>query len=563
MRLAGDHEIRNMKKVNMKEVKMKLRTVLLLVIACVLPAESRAETKPLKVYILAGQSNMTGMAKTSTLEHIKMFPDTAKEFADIFDAEGNPVVLDDVYVSCWPKGDYTLKGKLKPGYGGGSAWTMIGPEYPFGIYMHKKLNEPILIIKTAQGGQDLFNNFRPPSAGEWTPPKGHPDLAPKPAPLALPKKLDLTADYAPPSSLVPEKPNRNTGKNMGIVGGVRGVPLGEMNGVHPIYLVSRAGREKDILGQPFQVGDLIIGVDGAGMGEKPIDQWREAWFGSMGQDGDWIITITRWRKGKIETFDVDIAELKAGGRENLQTYLAAQAKKASENTEGSKGYYYKMMIDHVKTVLKDVKKYHPGYDEKAGHDIAGFVWFQGYNDLVNKGAYPNRDKPRGYEQYTWLLEHFIRDVRKDLDAPELPFVIGVLGIGGVEDPPTSNTGYLQQAQAAPANNPEFKGAVAAVQAGKYWDHELVALAEKGDLQGKWLGDGWKNAVGANGKPLFKERPTYDEYRAQYLTAKEIETLSKAISDQGYHYFGSAKMMSGIGKGFAEAMIELSNGRLPK
>jgi hypothetical protein len=527
--------------------------VFLILAAC----SAIAGAKPLKVYILAGQSNMTGMAKTSTLEHIKMFPDTAKEFEDLFDEDGNPVVLDDVYVSCWPKTDYELKGKLKPGYGGGSSWTMIGPEYPFGIYMHKELNEPILIIKTAQGGRDLYNNFRSPSAGEWTPPGDHPDLIKDMRPkLPLPKKLDLPADYVPPLSLVPEKPNRNTGKNMGIVGGVRGVPLGEMNGVHPVCLVSRAGRETDIPGQPFQVGDLIIGVDGEGFRKNPIDQWREAWFGSMAQDGDWMITITRWRKGKIETFDFDIAELKAGGRKNLQTYLAAQAKKASENIEGSEGYYYKMMIDHVKTVLKDVNKYHPDYDEKAGYEIAGFVWFQGYNDLVNKEAYPNRDKPRGYEQYTWLLEHFIRDVRKDLDAPKLPFVIGVLGIGGVEDPPSSNTGYLQQAQAAPADNPEFKGTVAAVQAGKYWDHELVALAEKGNLQGQWRGDGWKKEVGANGKPLYKERPTYDEYRALYLTAKEIETLSKGISDQGYHYFGSAKMMSGIGKGFAEAMIEL-------
>jgi len=422
--------------------------------------------------------------------------------------------------------------------------------------MHKKLQEPILIIKTAQGGRNLCTNFRSPSAGEWTPSKGHPDLVAKPAPLPLPKKLDLAADYVPPKDLVPEEPNRNTGKNMGIVGGVRGVPIGEMNGVHPIYLVSRVGKEKDIPGQPFQVGDLIIGVDGAGLREKPVAQWREAWFGSMGQDGDWMITITRWRKGKIETFDVDIAEVKVGGRKNLQAHLAAQAKKDSENPKIIKGYYYKMMIDHVKNVLKDVKKYHPGYDEKAGYEIAGFVWFQGYNDLVNGSTYPNRDKPRGYEQYTWLLEHFIRDVRKDLNTPKLPFVVGVLGIGGIDDPPTSNTGYFQQAQAAVADEPEFKETVAAVQAGKYWDYELAALAEKGKLHGKWRGDGWKNAVGADGKPLFRERPTYEEYRAKFITPKEEEILAKGISNEGFHYFGSAKMMAGIGKGFAEAMIGL-------
>jgi hypothetical protein len=61
----------------------------------------KVQQKPLKVYVMAGQSNMTGMVSSATLEHIKMFPDTAKEFADLFDKNGSPVVLDDVYVSQW------------------------------------------------------------------------------------------------------------------------------------------------------------------------------------------------------------------------------------------------------------------------------------------------------------------------------------------------------------------------------------------------------------------------------------------------------------------------------
>ncbi|MHC4501763.1 MAG: sialate O-acetylesterase, partial [Planctomycetota bacterium] len=181
-----------------------------------------------------------------------------------------------------------------------------------------------------------------------------------------------------------------------------------------------------------------------------------------------------------------------------------------------------------------------------------FVWFQGWNDMVNGGTYPNRDKPRGYEQYSWLLEHFIRDVRKDLDSPDLPFVIGVLGVGGVEDPPTSNRGYFQQAMAAPADNPEFEGTITAIHTGRYWDHELDALAtksrevrnKKSDLQYK---DGLK------GEALEK---AYAEYRAKNITPEEEEILKKGISNAGYHYLGSAKIMAGIGKGFAEAMVEM-------
>ncbi len=46
--------------------------------------------------------------------------------------------------------------------------------------------------------------------------------------------------------------------------------------------------------------------------------------------------------------------------------------------------------------------------------------------------YPNQHKPGGYDLYADLLGHFIRDVRKDLSAPKMPFVIGVMGIDGLK-----------------------------------------------------------------------------------------------------------------------------------
>ena len=53
------------------------------------------------------------------------------------------------------------------------------------------------------------------------------------------------------------------------------------------------------------------------------------------------------------------------------------------------GAYYKGMMDHVKDVLADPKKVYPEYNAKEGYEIAGFVWFQGFNDLV--GNYPRVD----------------------------------------------------------------------------------------------------------------------------------------------------------------------------
>lgn len=513
---------------------------------CSVPYSANAKDgKPLKVYILAGQSNMTGMVKTNTLEHIKMFPKTAKEFEDLFNKDGSPVALDVVYVSQWKE---KACGKLAPRYGGGKSGDMFGPEYAFGIYMHKKLQEPFLIIKTSEGGKDLNYHFRPPSAGEWTPPEGHPDLIKKKdvklPPLPIPAKLDLPDDWTP------EKPYALRRRHMGL-DGFKGAEIGKVNGISPLYVLSAPGQK--IKGDPFQKGDLILGVDGSGLRDDPVAHWRDAFYGSRRTDGNWMIKITRWRKGKIETFDFDICDTIEGGRAKLPEYLAEQEKERIEKKKQCGGYYRDMMA-HVKKVLGDIQSVYPGYDEKAGYEIAGFVWLQGWNDMINEGVYPNRDEPRGYEQYSWLLEHFIRDVRKDLNAPDMPFVIGVMGVGGIDDPPTGFLGRFQQAMAAPAANPEFKGTVAAVQLGKYWDHELAALVEKSSKLKEKMND-FKYKDGLTGDALKKASA---EYRAKNMTPKEEEILKKAVSNAGFHYLGSAKIMAGIGKGFAEAMIQLQD-----
>ena len=85
-----------------------------------------------------------------------------------------------------------------------------------------------------------------------------------------------------------------------------------------------------------------------------------------------------------------------------------------------------------------------------GYELAGFVWFQGFNDLVDGWSYPNQNQPGGYDEYSQLLANLIRDVRKDLSAPQMPFVIGVMGIDGMKDVKPSMA-HFRQAMAAPAS----------------------------------------------------------------------------------------------------------------
>jgi hypothetical protein len=43
-----------------------------------------------------------------------------------------------------------------------------------------------------------------------------------------------------------------------------------------------------------------------------------------------------------------------------------------------------------------------------------------------------------------------------------------------------------------------------------------------------------------------------------MTPQEEDILRKGVSDGGFHYLGSAKIMCGIGKGFAEAMLQFED-----
>ncbi len=47
-----------------------------------------------------------------------------------------------------------------------------------------------------------------------------------------------------------------------------------------------------------------------------------------------------------------------------------------------------------------------------------------------------------------------------------------------------------------------------------------------------------------------------DYRAKNITPEEELILKTGVSDGDFHYMGSGKIMVGIGRGFAEAMIEL-------
>jgi alpha-galactosidase len=373
--------------------------------------------KPLKVFILAGQSNMQGHASVSTFDSMADDPKTAPLLKEMRGPDGKPRVCEKVWISsvgCLGDAYSDLteaKGKLTAGFG--APENKIGPEFTFGLTMEKRLNEPVLIIKTSWGGRSLHTDFRPPSAGPYV--------------------------------------------------------------------------------------------------------WSEYELAQHKERGD-------------------------------------DFKKVNAEKVEATGVYYREMIAHVQKVLEDIKRVVPEYDEKQGYELAGFVWFQGFNDYVSGWTYDKQMEPGGYDLYASLLGHFIRDVRNDLSAPKMPFVIGVMGIDGLKGDKKGPMMHFRDAQRKPSTLDEFKGNVFAVETAPFWDDDL----EK--LQGR-MENFWPKVDAKVEEEKKQKKPQADSWAnkmklmAENFTPEEWKRL-KGASNGGYHYLGAAKIMAPIGKAFAEALVEI-------
>jgi len=132
-------------------------------------AAAAAEPKPVRIYVLAGQSNMEGHGEITarpdrnggrgSLEFLAGDAATASTFGMLLTAAGTWRERDDVWI-----GYLDRAGPLAPGYG--ARPDLIGPELGFGTVVGDAHDEPVLLVKCAWGGKSLAIDFRPPSAGK-------------------------------------------------------------------------------------------------------------------------------------------------------------------------------------------------------------------------------------------------------------------------------------------------------------------------------------------------------------------------------------------------------------
>ena len=174
------------------------------------------------------------------------------------------------------------------------------------------------------------------------------------------------------------------------------------------------------------------------------------------------------------------------------------------------GLNYRLMNEAVQEVLNNLKDNHPAYDVEAGYEIAGFVWFQGFNDQFS---------PEFRESYKDNMISFIKDVRTEYKVPKMPFIIGVLGTGVTEENVAENQVSVSLGQREASKFPEFKDNVLTVESYTDYSHYSMKVYNKG-------------------------------WPAHY---HEWDTVG---SDRPYHYLGSGAFFVRLGDSFAKSMADL-------
>ncbi len=179
------------------------------------------------------------------------------------------------------------------------------------------------------------------------------------------------------------------------------------------------------------------------------------------------------------------------------------------------GHFYRQMISEVNGTLSELGDRFPSYAGQ-GYELRGFVWFQGWNDQFNQSWAQN------YGKY---LAEFIRDVRKDLKAPDLPFVIGQVGFDGMrpekksKDGGASNRTLIKQGQIAMAG--QFPDTVRCVKTDLFWDQDAEKI-----------------------------------YRGPGGWSADVDKWRQFGNERPYHYYGSPWFFAQTGTAFGKAMITL-------
>jgi alpha-galactosidase len=176
------------------------------------------------------------------------------------------------------------------------------------------------------------------------------------------------------------------------------------------------------------------------------------------------------------------------------------------------GKEYREMLAQARAAVADLGARFPALAGRVP-EWAGFVWFQGWNDMID---------PAFTAEYASNLGHLIRDLRRDLGVPKLPVVVGELGVDG----PDAGAKILAFRKAQAEGVAAFRDGVRLAKTAACWDLEASA-----HLKAHWKNRKW------------------DSPEAE-------EAWNRMGSQEAYHYLGSARIYSLVGLEMATSMKEL-------
>lgn len=237
--------------------------------------------------------------------------------------------------------------------------------------------------------------------------------------------------------------------------------------------------------------------------EQPVVLIKAAWGGHS------LVKLFRSPSAGLpsqEKLEAELAQAQDRVKKANEKNKKKEPLPTMEDIKKPYGSSYRTMMDEVKDTLANYETMFPALKGKQ-LEVAGFVWFHGWNDM-----YGGAEK-----EYASNLAHFIRDVRKDLGVPKLPFVIAAMGQNGSK-PAAGAMLEVREAQMSMNDAPEFKGNVKA-----FRTDVLVDKAAE-DLFPNWQ--------------------------------KNFEKWKTVGGDRPYHYLGSAIWFTRIGHAMGEAMLEL-------
>ena len=347
---------------------------------------SGVATRPVKVFILSGQSNMVGMGQVSGTEAgtLQTLAVTEKKFPNLLTAANAWTTRNDV---CY-RGLASAIGNAPLAPGQGADTDSFGPELGFGHVVGWHHDEPVLIIKTSIGNRALGWDFLPPGSVPYT------------------YSGTVYAGY----------------------GDYGNYPVG---GTPPASFVWYAGKQYD---------DSFLAE--ANMGAKA------------------------WATGVAYVDNCQV-------RRNGVTYISSTAHTSSAANEPGVGAQWTAnwtvySVFNVTDILDNWATQYPQWAAQ-GFEIAGFGWFQGYND--------GQSSTTGWAiRYEQNLARLIRQLRLYYQGrypgkikPSAPFVTVGCGFDGWAA--AGNRLTVVNAQFAMTNAalyPDFAGNVKTMEGRGYW-----------------------------------------------------------------------------------------------